>query len=97
MLASALGVGVLFSAALLFCFQGGITLLVLFFGKSIPQEIVSEISVVGGIMLIGLSFTLLKIKKIEVINLLPALFFICLLVWLKRYFCTLPGSGFLFF
>ncbi|MDR2626872.1 MAG: DUF554 domain-containing protein [Dysgonamonadaceae bacterium] len=94
MLASALGVGVLFSSALLLCFQGGITLMVVLAGKNIPAEIVSEISVVGGIMLIGLSFTLLKIKKIEVINLLPSLFFICLFVWLKLHFSILCISGF---
>jgi uncharacterized membrane protein YqgA involved in biofilm formation len=43
-------------------FQGGITLLVSIIGKDIPPEIVSELTVVGGIMLIGLSFNLLKIK-----------------------------------
>jgi uncharacterized membrane protein YqgA involved in biofilm formation len=83
MLALALGVGVLFSAILLFLFQGGITLLVSVLGKGIPTEIISEITVVGGIILIGLSLILLKIKNIEIINLLPSLVFICLFVWLK--------------
>jgi uncharacterized membrane protein YqgA involved in biofilm formation len=86
MLASGLGVGVLFSSVLLLLFQGGITLLVSIAGKDIPPEIISEITVVGGIILIGLSINLLKIKKIEVINLLPALFFICIFVWLKIRF-----------
>jgi uncharacterized membrane protein YqgA involved in biofilm formation len=86
MLASGLGVGVLFSSVLLLLFQGGITLLVSIAGKDIPQEIISEITVVGGIILIGLSINLLKIKKIEIINLLPALFFICIFVWLKIRF-----------
>jgi uncharacterized membrane protein YqgA involved in biofilm formation len=86
MLASGLGVGVLFSSILLFLFQGGITLLVSIIGKDIPPEIISEITVVGGIILIGLSISLLKIKKIEIINLLPALLLICLFVWLKILF-----------
>jgi uncharacterized membrane protein YqgA involved in biofilm formation len=87
MLASGLGIGVLFSSVLLFVFQGGITLLVSLIGKDIPSEIISEITVVGGIILIGLSINLLKIKKIEIINFLPALLLICLFVWLKmRYF-----------
>ncbi|MDR1556609.1 MAG: DUF554 domain-containing protein [Tannerellaceae bacterium] len=86
MLASGLGIGVLFSFILLLLFQGGITLLVSIAGKDIPGELISEITVVGGIILIGLSINLLKIKKIEIINLLPALIFICLFVWLKLRF-----------
>lgn len=86
MLASGLGIGVFFSSVLLLVFQGGITLLVSVAGRDIPEGIISEITVVGGIILIGLSLHLLKIKKTEVINLLPALFFICLFVWLELRF-----------
>jgi len=86
MLASGLGTGVLFSAVPLLLFQGGITLLVSIVGKDIPPKIVSELTVVGGILLIGLSFNLLKIKKIEIINLLPSLVFICIFIWLQLHF-----------
>jgi uncharacterized membrane protein YqgA involved in biofilm formation len=86
MLASGLGIGVLFSFILLLLFQGGITVLTSIVGKDIPGEIISEITVVGGIILIGLSINLLKIKKVEIINLLPALLFICLFMWLKLRF-----------
>jgi uncharacterized membrane protein YqgA involved in biofilm formation len=83
MLAAGLGIGVLFSSVLLFLFQGGITLLVALVGTAIPEPVISEISVVGGIILIGLSINLLKIKKLEIINLLPALLLIGLLVWMQ--------------
>jgi uncharacterized membrane protein YqgA involved in biofilm formation len=86
MLASGLGVGVLYSSVPLLLFQGGITLSVSLIGKDIPPEIISEISVTGGIILMGLSLDLLKIKKIEIINLLPSLLFICLFIWLKTVF-----------
>jgi len=86
MLASALGTGVLFSAAPLLLFQGGITLLASIAGKDIPPKIVSELTVVGGILLIGLGFNLLKIKKIEIMNMLPALVFICIFIWLQLRF-----------
>ena len=86
MLASGLGTGVLFSTVPLLLFQGGITLLVSIVGKDIPPKIVTELTVVGGILLIGLSFNLLKIKKIEIINLLPALVFICIFIWLQLRF-----------
>ncbi|MDR2823764.1 MAG: DUF554 domain-containing protein [Prevotellaceae bacterium] len=83
MLASGLGIGVLFSFVPLLVFQGGITLFVSIIGKDIPTEIISEITAVGGIILIGLSFNLLQIKALKIINLLPSLVFICLFVWLK--------------
>ena len=83
MLASGLGMGVLFSVVPLLLFQGGITLFVSIIGKDIPSEIVSEITAVGGILLMGLSFNLLQIKEIKIINMLPSLLFICLLVGLK--------------
>jgi uncharacterized membrane protein YqgA involved in biofilm formation len=86
MLASGLGIGVLFSFVLLLLFQGGITLFVSVAGKDIPGGMISEITAAGGIILIGLSLNLLKIKKLEVVNLLPALLFICLFVWLKLHF-----------
>jgi uncharacterized membrane protein YqgA involved in biofilm formation len=86
MLASGLGTGVLFSAIPLLLFQGGITLLVSAIDRNIPPAIVSELTVVGGILLIGLSFNILKIKKIEIINLLPALLFICIFIWLQLRF-----------
>jgi len=87
MLASALGIGVLFSAILILLFQGGITLLVALIGKDIPPEIISEITVVAGIILIGLGINLLEIKKLKIINLLPALLFISIFIWAKiNYF-----------
>ncbi|GHT35607.1 membrane protein [Bacteroidia bacterium] len=89
MLALALGIGVMFSAVLLFLFQGGITLLVSLLGKGIAPEIINEITVVGGIILIGLSFVLLKIKNIEIINFLPSLLLICLFVRLKLLLLSL--------
>jgi uncharacterized membrane protein YqgA involved in biofilm formation len=87
MLAAGLGAGVLCSSVLLLMFQGGITVLVYAIGKNIPVEIISELSAVGGITLIGLGINLLKIKDIKIINLLPALILICIFIWLKiRFF-----------
>jgi uncharacterized membrane protein YqgA involved in biofilm formation len=83
MLASGLGVGVLFSVVPLVVFQGGITLLVSLIGRDIPAEIITEITATGGIILMGLSLNLLRIKELKIINLLPALLLICLFVWLK--------------
>mgnify|MGYP000892632956 CR=1 FL=1 len=85
-LASTLGIGVLFSSVTVLLFQGGITLLVMLVGKDIPSEIITGITTVGGIILLALGFHLLQIKQFKVINLLPSLLFICLFVWLKLHF-----------
>ena len=81
-LASALGAGVMFSVVPLFIFQGGITLLAATFGDFFPDPMITELSAVGGILLIGLGVSILEIKKINVMNMLPALITIILLIWL---------------
>jgi len=81
-LSSGLGIGVLFSAVPLLIYQGGITLLAAGFGEFFPEVMVIELSAVGGILLIGLGINILEIKKINVMNMLPALVMIVVLLWL---------------
>jgi uncharacterized membrane protein YqgA involved in biofilm formation len=89
LLASALGIGVLFSVIPLVIYQGGITLIVRFIGKDIPDNYINEITVVGGILLIGLALEILNIKKLRIMNLLPALIFVCIFLWLSGKFTIL--------
>ena len=81
-LASGLGIGVMFSIVPLLIFQGGITLLAMQFGDFIPPVMITELSAVGGIILIGLGINILEIKNIKVLNMLPALVTIIILLWL---------------
>jgi len=83
LLASALGIGVLFSVIPLVIYQGGITLVVSLIGKNIPDNYINEITVIGGILLIGLALDILNIKKLRIMNLLPALIFVCIFLWLS--------------
>jgi len=85
LLASALGIGVLFSVIPLLIYQGGITLIVSLIGKDIPDIYINEITVIGGILLIGLSLDILNIKKLRIMNLLPALIFVCIFLWLSKF------------
>lgn len=80
-LVAALGVGVIFSAIPLLLYQGGLTLLASWLGEALSDIIINELTATGGILLIGLGITILGIKKIEVLNLLPALLFIIPLVY----------------
>ncbi len=81
-LASGLGIGVMFSVVPLLFFQGGITILASLFGDFIPQVMITELSAVGGILLIGMGISILDIKKIKVMNMLPSLVTIIILLWL---------------
>jgi uncharacterized membrane protein YqgA involved in biofilm formation len=72
-LAAVMGVGVLFSVIPLLIYQGGLTLLAALFGGVIPEVIITEIAGVGGVLIIGLGISILEIKKIKVLNMLPSL------------------------
>lgn len=68
-----LGYGVLFSSVSILIIQGSIVLL----GKQIEpfltEQIINEVSAVGGVLILGIGFNLLEIKKIQVGDLLPAI------------------------
>ncbi|MCF6365672.1 MAG: DUF554 domain-containing protein [Bacteroidales bacterium] len=85
-LASAFGIGVAFSVIPMLIFQGGLTLLAMYFGEFIDVIIVNELTAVGGILLIGLGINILDIKKIKVFNLFPALIIAVILAWVKFEF-----------
>ncbi len=81
-LAAGLGLGVMFSIIPLFIYQASITLLAAILGDFFPPHIISELTSVGGVLLIGLGFTILEIKKIKIFNLLPALIYIVIFSYL---------------
>lgn len=73
-LASAYGIGIIWSAAVLFCWQGGIYLIASLLSTSIPADMMTEISIVGGILILSSGLGILKIKDLKAINMLPSLF-----------------------
>ncbi len=85
-LASAFGVGVAFSVVPLLIYQGGLTLLSAFLGDYFSEAITNDMTAVGGVLLIGLGFNILEIKKIKVLNLLPALLAAIAMSWLYLQF-----------
>lgn len=76
----AFGIGVLFSAIPLLIFQGGLTFMASMAGEFINPTFITEITATGGVILIGLGINLLEIKKIKVVNLLPAMLIVPLLM-----------------
>lgn len=74
-LSTTFGVGVLCSALPLLIYQGALTFLFAGVLHNIPEAVIGEISAVGGLLLIGLGLTILEIKTIKILNMLPALVF----------------------
>jgi len=77
---AAMGIGVLFSAIPVFLYQGGITLLARTIKDFLSPEVINEMTAVGGVLILGIGFGLLEIKKIKVGNLLPAILIAAFLV-----------------
>jgi uncharacterized membrane protein YqgA involved in biofilm formation len=72
-LAASMGIGVMFSAIPLFLYQGGLTIGASYAQYFFTTEIITEISAVGGVILIGLGIDILEIKSIKTANMLPSL------------------------
>ncbi len=72
-LAAAMGIGVVFSIVPLLVYQGGLTLLAGSLQNVLVDMVVVEVSAAGGLLLIGMGISMLELKKMKVLNMLPAL------------------------
>ena len=72
--ASTLGVGVVFSAFPMGIYQGAITLIAAIAGEHfMPASMVSDLSLVGSVLIFGIGINMFFGKKVKVGNMLPAL------------------------
>ena len=72
-LSSTFGFGVAIYAGVLFCWQGSIYMLARVIEPFITDPLMTEISLVGGILILSSGLGILNIKQIKTLNLLPAL------------------------
>ena len=70
---STLGIGVLFSAASVFVYQGAITLMASVVSSWLSPEMIAEMTATGGVLIIAISVNMLEITKIKIASLLPAI------------------------
>ena len=88
--ASTLGIGVIFSAVPLLLYQGGIALgakfITSFMSPSELNAVITEVSAVGGVLIAGIGINVLRIKKINAVNLLPSVFIIAGLALINERF-----------
>ncbi|HEY73078.1 MAG: hypothetical protein B6I35_07445 [Anaerolineaceae bacterium 4572_32.2] len=71
--AAAMGMGVTFAALAVLIIQGALTLGAFLFESILTTPMITELTAVGGIIMLGLGLTMLEIKRIKVANFLPAL------------------------
>ena len=71
--ASSFGIGVLLSALSVAVVQGLLTLLGVVLGSILPEAHIAALTATGGLLLVGISLRLLRIREIPVGDLLPAL------------------------
>lgn len=95
-LAATMGVGVACSAVPLVLYQGGLTLLFYWVGPFLSQGIITEMSAVGGTIIMGIGINMLGLgkTKIKVGNMLPAIFLPILYLNGAKLLADLTGGMF---
>ena len=79
-MAASLGIGTMFSALAIFVYQGILTLLSVFIAPYVSEQMITELTACGGVMIIFIGFNIMKIKSIKTANYLPAVVFTVLFV-----------------
>ncbi len=73
-MASSFGITIIWSALIIFLWQGSIYLLAGSIATYTTPEIMGEVSIIGGILILATGINILGAAKIKTLNLLPALF-----------------------
>lgn len=63
----------LLAAPVLFCWQGMFYAIAYIFGEGMPEPMRTELSIVGGVLIISSGISILGIKDMKTVNLLPSL------------------------
>lgn len=73
MMAAVMGIGVMGSGLFTLFFQGGIVLLAQYIAPFLSDQLVTEVSCTGSLLILALGLNMLEVTKIKVLNYLPAL------------------------
>ncbi len=85
-LATTYGIGMVWAAPVLFCWQGMFYLIAKLSADAITDEIRTELCIVGGVLIVASGLSILKIKDCKAINMLPSFLIIVLFFVAKRLF-----------
>ncbi|NLM04699.1 MAG: DUF554 domain-containing protein [Clostridiales bacterium] len=89
--ASTMGIGVVFSAFSVFIYQGLITITAEAVKYLLVEDVIREMSAIGGLLIVGIGLNVLDIKKISVANMLPAIFLPILYLLLDPVFIKITN------
>ena len=73
MMAAVMGIGVMGSGLFTLFFQGGIVLLAQYIAPFLSDQLITEVSCTGSLLILALGLNMLEVTKIKVLNYLPAL------------------------
>lgn len=85
-LAASYGWIMLLAAPVLFCWQGMFYAIAFFFGSAMPEPMRTELSIVGGVLIVSSGLGILGIKDCKTVNLLPSLLVPVVFYLLKSLF-----------
>lgn len=71
--ASTYGIGMVLAAGILFLWQGSIYGITMLLGDFITDNMMTELSIVGGFLILSSGLAILNIKDCKTLNMLPAL------------------------
>lgn len=72
--ASSMGLGVVLSSVAVLIIEGGLTLLATVVQPVLTTRVIAHMSVIGSLLIIAISLNMLKVTKIKVMNIIPAIF-----------------------
>lgn len=84
-LAAAFGRGVFFSIIPVFLLQATVGILSAYIEPYLNPILIKELTAVGGLLILGIGISILEIKKINVINLLPSMGVVVCLYFVLEY------------
>ena len=84
--ASSLGFGVMFSSLIVLLYQGSITISSSLLKPLLNENVINQMTAIGGLIIIGIGINLLELKKINVGNMIPSIFIPLLYFLLKNIY-----------
>ena len=72
--ASTMGIGVAFAGLSVFVIEGGLSLLASLVAPLLTEVVINEITFVGSLLIMGISFNLMGLTKLKLLNMMPAMF-----------------------
>lgn len=83
---STLGIGVILSSLTILVYQGTITLLAGCLATILTDTVITSMSAIGSLLILGLGFNIIGAAEIKVANLLPAIFLPIIIDILMKFF-----------